>query len=140
MELVVPCSVSEESELRWLSRELAVPGAMVAESPVAPLTAAAAAATVWAPLRASRVPPMPLVKPVPRPPPAAMAAALKTAAAFRPSRTWWRRSTVASRRPSTWYGRAICKREQRICGVQREDPAGGRDEVYKKFTRTWRVK
>lgn len=50
---------------------------------------------------ASRVPPIP-EEPVPRPPPAAMAAALKTAAALRPSRTECNRSMVASRRPLIW--------------------------------------
>ena len=118
----VPCSVSEESEVRWLLLwcEVLVLGAVLVEVPLA---------AVFAPLRASRVPPIPLVKPVPLPPPAAMAAALKIAAAFLPSRISCSRSTHASKRPSTWYGRASCRREHRICGVQREDPATGRDEV-----------
>lgn len=112
----VPCSVSEESDVRWLC-EVSVP--VPATESVLP----------WTPLRASRVPPGPLVNPVPLPPPAAMAAALKTAAALRPSSTWCSLSTVASRRPSTWYGRASWRREQRIWGVQREEPAGGREDV-----------
>lgn len=92
---VVPCSVSEDEERRLLcERSVSVPGA---DGPVEEVVV-----ELWAPLRASRVPPGPLVKPVPRPPPAAMAAALKIAAALRPSRDWWRRSMVASRRPSTW--------------------------------------
>jgi hypothetical protein len=40
------------------------------------------------------------IPPMPRPPPAAMAEALKTAAAFLESRKPWRRSTTDSRRPS----------------------------------------
>jgi hypothetical protein len=86
-----PCSVSDESEAcRTLFCEC-----VVSDTAIEPLRP-------WTPFRASNVPPRPEVKPVPRPPPAAMAAALKTAAALRPSRTWWRRSTVASRRPLIW--------------------------------------
>jgi hypothetical protein len=72
---------------------------------------------------------------MPRPPPAAMAVALNTAAAFLLSSKACRRSTTASRRPSILYGRAICKRGQRICGVHNEEVGEGKELVYKKCSR-----
>lgn len=84
-----PCSVSEESEVVRCEGERALavsrweePRAVIVDN-------------------ASRVPPNP-AEPVLRPPPAAMAAALKTAAALRPSSTACSRSRVASRRPWIW--------------------------------------
>lgn len=66
---------------------------------------------------------------IPRPPPAAMAVALKTAAALRLSRRPWRRSTTASRRPSMRYGRAIWSRLHNVTGVQSGELGGGRLDV-----------
>ena len=91
---IAPFSVSDESEVSPLWWELLC-SPIVGTLPLRP-------PLVFTPLSASSVPPGPLLNPVPRPPPAAMAAALKTAAALRPSRTWCSRSTVASRSPSIW--------------------------------------
>jgi hypothetical protein len=77
---------------------------------------------------------------IPRPPPAAIAVALNTAAAFLLSRRACRRSTTASRRPSILYGRDIWRREQRICGVHNEEVGEGRELVYKKCSRARMVK
>ena len=70
-----------------------------------------------------------IVLSIPRPPPAAMAVALNTAAALRESSSVCRRSTTASRSPSTLYGLAICSKEQSICGVHKGDDGAANDDV-----------
>ena len=65
----------------------------------------------------------------PPPPPAAIAAALNTAAVLRLSSRTCRRSMIASSSPSMWYGRANCKSEHKICGVQSWLFCGGREDV-----------
>lgn len=75
----------------------------------------------------------------PSPPPAAIAAALKIAAALRPSSDSCKRWMTASKSPSTLYGLASCSKEQYNWGVASGDDGIGRVEVYRKCSSACKV-